>query len=118
MGINYTNLATTAFNLIKNTFGGIPCTVRFLDNSTVSTTIVFDQGTTKNIDNRQNPTTIVGLVGQIAYIPAIAYVPDVGGQVEFYTKVGGSMVFNVKTISQVDAVQPTTIPIYYQLMLE
>lgn len=113
--MNYKALQTTVKNLIVNDFEGIACTIRFLDGTSVSTYMVFDGGKFANIDNRQNPTPIIGLTQQKVYIPGdITYAPDARGQLEYY--VGTTK--NIKSIESFTAVQPTNIPLLYVLVVE
>jgi len=115
MSLNYSSFQTLAANLIANTFGGMSITVRQLNNNTMITTGVFKAGTTENIDNRGYATPIGGLVGEQLYLPGnLAWVPDVGGQVEYY--VGATKW--IQRIVKVDIVQPTTTVILYILTVE
>jgi hypothetical protein len=113
--INYQKIQARATNLIVNKLGGIAAILRYKDNTTANTNIVFDINAIQNIDNRQNPTVIAGRE-QVAYIPYnIPYPPGVGDQIEYVLNLRTW----VKRISKVAAYSPTpTMTLFYELTLE
>jgi len=119
MKLNYTKLQKQVKDLIVKTFGGIACTITAMDGGTLNTYVVFDQGKLENIDNRQNPTPIIGLNQQLAYVPGdITFVPDVGGTLTYKLKVGPSLVTYEKRIAVVNVTQPGSVPLLYRLTVE
>lgn len=120
MTLNYAKLQAAAVKMIQN-FGGMPITITSLPDPvsgavvTMKTIGVFDNGQTKNVDNRQNPTVMVGQVGQVLYIPGgLKQDPEVDGRVSY--KIAGKTY--VKRISQVNTTQPTDTVLLYVLSLE
>lgn len=115
MAIDWTDFQSDITDLLVNELGAIPCTIKFLDGSTTNTYVVFSQGDIDNIDNRQNPTPLMGLSQQLAYVPGtVRWSPDPGGELQYMI---GSTRY-IKRISKVSASQPTNVPLVYVLVVE
>lgn len=112
MKINYN--AIQAHILKTLTENGIACQVKAMDGSTQNTVCMFDVADWANVDDRQNPTAIIGL-RQVAYIPGnIAWLPDPNGTLT-YTQNGQAV---VRRVAEVSANQPAATPLMYTLVLQ
>jgi hypothetical protein len=112
--IDPSKLQARITSLLTNKYLGVPCTITALDDATLTTSCVFDNALLQNVDNRQNPTPIIGLK-QVAFVPgSIAWEPDAGGRLEY--TIGGTTY--KRRISSVTSWAPTGVAIAYMLGLE
>lgn len=116
MTVNYKAIQARIADSLTNNLGGTPCTITALDGGTLITVCVFDNADFSDVDNRQNPSTVVGM-RQVAYVPGtIAWIPDVGGTLTYKQ---GSNVTIVRRIDQVITNAPNPLfPLMYTLVLE
>jgi hypothetical protein len=113
MSLNYVTLQAQS-KAVLIAAGAIPCTIRWIDNSTAPSFALFIGGTAQNIDNRSNPTPIGGIVAGTVYLPGdLGWTPEITGTLEW----GAGAAKQVKSIMSVAVLQPSTVPLLYTLVV-